>query len=59
MLLACKQTCLSQLGYGKLTKCGLLHNTCIYAANILWTQWHNVLLSGVIAPDATERLQPS
>ncbi len=50
MLLACKQPCLSQLGYVKHTKHGLLlSNTCIYTANILWTHWHNVRLSGVVA----------
>ena len=58
MLLPCKQTCLSQLGYVKLTKHGLLLlNTCTYTANVLRTQWHNVLLCGVLAPDATEGLQ--
>ena len=45
MLLACKQTCLLQLGYVQLTKHALLHNTCIYKANI---SVHSGL-SGVVA----------
>ena len=50
MLLVCKQTCLSQLGYVKLAKHGLLlSNTYTYLANILCTQWHNVRLRGVTA----------